>query len=203
MEVETLRDNALSVAGLLERQIGGPSVFPAQPDGILDFRATPATWVESTGANRYRRGMYTYIWRLTPHPMMTLFDGPEMTTACTRRNRSNIAVQSLALLNDPVFVESAQALARRIVESAPTPKQRIEALFHFTLNRQPKEQEVSVIEGLLRHQTELFSKDTALAQLAIGKYPVTTENLITHPEHAAWVAVCRTMMNLDEFIMRE
>lgn len=203
LEVETLRDNALSVAGLLERQIGGPSVFPAQPDGILDFRATPATWVESTGANRYRRGMYTYIWRLTPHPMMTLFDGPEMTTACTRRNRSNIAVQSLALLNDPVFVESAQALARRIVESAPTPQQRIEALFHFTLNRQPKEQEVSVIEGLLRHQTELFSKDTALAQLAIGKYPVTTENLITHPEHAAWVAVCRTMMNLDEFIMRE
>ena len=135
--------------------------------------------------------------------MMTLFDGPEMTTACTRRNRSNIAVQSLALLNDPVFVESAQALARRIVESAPTPQQRIEALFQFTLNRQPKEQEVSVIEGLLRHQTELFSKDTALAQLAIGKYPVTTENLITHPEHAAWGAVCRTMMNLDEFIMRE
>ena len=110
LEAEILRDNALAASGLLVSQVGGRSVFPYQPEGILAFRATPATWTESSGADRYRRGMYTHIWRLTPHPMFTLFDGPGMTTSCTRRTRSNVAVQALSLLNDPTFVEAAQAM---------------------------------------------------------------------------------------------
>ena len=113
LEAEILRDSSLAVAGALSSKIGGPSVFPQQPDGVLDYRATKANWVISTGEGRYRRGMYTWFWRLTPHPMLTLFDAPDGTAACTRRDRSNTPVQALTLLNDPLFVDGARMLAAR------------------------------------------------------------------------------------------
>ena len=204
LEVEILRDNALAVAGLLENQIGGPSVFPPQQDGILDFRATPATWTESEGADRYRRGMYTYIWRLTPHPMTAIFDGPELTTSCTRRTSSNVALQSLALLNDPLFVEAAQAFAKRVLLAHPDQEKRIEVLFRWTLNRAGTPQEKSIVRNLLIQQRTFFSGDPTAAKFAMGEYGLEENpHNISQSEQAAWVAVCRAIMNLDEFIMRE
>ncbi len=204
LEVEVLRDNALSVAGLLENPIGGPSVFPPQQDGILDFRATPATWVESQGADRYRRGMYTYIWRLTPHPMTTIFDGPELTTSCTRRTSSNVALQSLALLNDPLFVEAAQAFAKQLLLASESEEKRIEFLFSKALNRQGTQEERSIVRKLLAEQLIFFKQDTIAAKRAIGAYGLDhSQTKLSHSEQAAWVAVCRAIMNLDEFITRE
>ncbi|MBA61492.1 MAG: hypothetical protein CMJ76_03915 [Planctomycetaceae bacterium] len=204
LEVEVLRDNALAVAGLLENQIGGPSVFPPQQNGILDFRATPATWIESQGADRYRRGMYTYIWRLTPHPMTAIFDGPELTTSCTRRTSSNVALQALALLNDPLFVEAAQAFAKQLLLACQSEEERIEFLFSRTLNRQGTQEEISIVRKLLAEQLIFFNQDTIAAKLAMGAYGLDqSQRDISPSEQAAWVAVCRAIMNLDEFIMRE
>ncbi|MCH2609692.1 MAG: PSD1 and planctomycete cytochrome C domain-containing protein [Pirellulales bacterium] len=200
LEAELLRDNALAASGLLVNKIGGPGVFPHQQDGILQNRATPATWTVSEVADRLRRGMYTYIWRLTPHPMVTIFDGPEMTTACTRRSRSTVAIQSLALLNDPVFVECAQALARRLLTSHETDAQRIEWMFKSCLGRNPSIDEAATIQELLEEHTELYRLNEEHIEFAIGEYNVQGMDAT---RHAAWVATCRTVLNLDEFITRE
>ena len=148
--------------------------------------------------------MYTHIWRLTPHPMTAIFDGPELTTSCTRRGRSNVALQSLALLNDPMFVEAAQALARRILLSHQADEERITFLFRLTLNRSGTERERSIIRDLLTEQLELFREDTVAAELAVGKYGLEVhQHDVSRSTQAAWGAVCRAIMNLDEFIMRE
>ena len=115
VEAEIVRDLSLASGGLLAPSVGGPSVFPYQPAGILDDRATKATWTVSPGADRYRRGLYTWVWRLTPHPMLTLFDAPDASAACLRRDRSNTPTQALSMLNDPALVECAQAMARRVI----------------------------------------------------------------------------------------
>jgi hypothetical protein len=200
LEAELLRDNALASSGLLVNQIGGPSVFPYQPEGILNFRATPASWTESTGANRYRRGMYTHIWRLTPHPMYTLFDGPELTTTCTRRTRSNVAVQALGLLNDPSFVECAQALAARLLVEAAGNEQRLDRLFVLCLGRQPTAEERELVMQLFIEQLQIFIADKQLAIAAVGDHTLANADLSTQ---AAWAAVSRAIMNLDEFVTRE
>jgi hypothetical protein len=200
LEAEILRDNALAASGLLVSQVGGQSVFPYQPEGILAFRATPATWTESSGADRYRRGMYTHIWRLTPHPMFTLFDGPGMTTSCTRRTRSNVAVQALSLLNDPTFVEAAQAMGARLIEEAQSDEKRIGRLFVLCLGRRPSKQEHQLVSQLYTDQLAIFRKDKELTVAAVGAYHCADVDLTTQ---AAWVAVSRAIMNLDEFITRE
>lgn len=200
LEAELLRDNALSVSGLLVNRIGGPSVFPAQPEGILQFRATPATWTESTGDDRYRRGMYTHHWRLTQHPLFTLFDGPDVTTACTRRTRSNVAVQSLALLNDPSFLEPAQALAGKLVRERHRTDERIDELFLRCLGRRPSEKEEHLVSELLVTQKAIFARHPQSAAITVGPYKVDE---CSETIQAAWVGVCRSIMNLDEFITRE
>ena len=116
-----------------------PSVFPYQPAGVLDDRATKATWTISPGADRYRRGLYTWIWRLTPHPMLALFDAPDASMACTRRDRSNTPVQALTMLNDPTFVESARGLARRVIAERRTTRARLDRAFAICFEPPPSE----------------------------------------------------------------
>ena len=138
LEAEAIRDVALSVSGLLSRKIGGPSVFPYQPEGIMKGRADRGVWVESPGADRYRRGMYTHFWRLTPHPFLRLFDAPDATAACTRRIRTNTPLQALTLLNDPTFTECARALADRLRNDVPEgDRERIRHAFRLCLGREP------------------------------------------------------------------
>ena len=115
LEAEIIRDVWLSAGGLLSDRKGGPSVFPRQPDGVLTNRATQAEWMPSRGEDQYRRGLYTWVWRLTPYPQLPLFNAPDGVTACSRRDRSNVPVQALTLLNDPTFLECAQHLALRVL----------------------------------------------------------------------------------------
>ena len=110
LEAEIVRDTALSVSGLLSRKIGGPSVFPPQPDGVMELAQVKRSWDTSPGGDSYRRGMYTHFWRSTPYPFLKTFDAPDANTTCTRRTRSNTPLQSLTLLNDAVFNECAGAL---------------------------------------------------------------------------------------------
>ena len=136
--------------------------------------------------------------------MTAIFDGPELTTSCTRRTRSNVALQSLALLNDPMFVEAAQALAKRVLIAHDETDKRITFLFAISLSRAASSQERVIVQQLLAEQLVFFMEDDRAAVLAVGDYGLDeAESGINGQEQAAWVAVCRTIMNLDEFIMRE
>ena len=111
-----VRDQALALSGLLSRKMGGPSVFPPQPDGLWQAAFNgQRTWATSTGEDRYRRGLYTFWRRTVPYPSMATFDAPSREICTVRRIRTNTPLQAFVTLNDPVYVEAAQALARRIV----------------------------------------------------------------------------------------
>jgi len=196
LEAEIIRDVALSSSSLLSRKIGGPSVFPPQPDGILDNRATPATWTVSKGEDQYRRGMYTWIWRLTPHPHFTVFNGPDNVTTCSRRDRSNVSLQALTLLNDPTFLQCAQRLGHHCSQiSDQDDTSRIKSLFATCMSRRPAEKERMILLRLLNAQRAELSP--AEARKITGR---DTDDLT---DEAAWVVICRAIMNTDEFITRE
>ena len=119
LPAELVRDEALSAAGLLDLRIGGPSVKPPQPKGVAELSyAGSVKWVESTGPDRYRRGLYIHFQRTTPYPQLMNFDAPSANLSCTRRERTDTPLQALNLMNDPVFFEAAQALAFRVMREA-------------------------------------------------------------------------------------
>ena len=120
LEAETVRDAALAASGLLCAKLGGPSVYPPQPEGVFVVTQQKKAWPESKGPDRYRRGMYIHFWRSSPYPLLPTFDAPEGNTTCTRRSRSNTPLQALTLANDRVFMEMAAALAARILREAPS-----------------------------------------------------------------------------------
>lgn len=193
MTAEQIRDAALESSGLLNDQIGGPSVKPPQPAGVAELvYAGSAKWVEDSGPGRYRRGLYIHFQRTAPYPMLANFDAPDSNTACSRRRRSNSPLQSLNLLNDPVFFEAAQAFAMRLVNET-TPQERLEKAFLYTLGRTPSGSERTRMQKLLDDQATILAKDKDLA----GKL------LPLKPEAAAWVTASRVLLNLDEFITRE
>jgi hypothetical protein len=202
LDAEVIRDAALSASGLLAAKIGGPSVNPPQPAGVFDFtQDTKKAWQTATGADRYRRGMYTYLWRSSLYPAMTIFDFPDANTACTRRNRSNTPLQSLTLANDAAFVEFAQALAARVMqEGSADDGQRLARLFRLCVAREPQPAEQARLAGLLAQQRSEFKSDTAAAQ-QLAAQPLPSNSAA--PEVAAWTAVARVVLNLDEFITRE
>lgn len=201
VEAETIRDLALAVGGLLSREIGGPSVRPPLPPGVADLGyARSVRWVESKGADRYRRGLYIHFQRTVPYPMLMAFDCPESTVTCTRRSVSNSPLAALTTLNDPVFVECAQALARRVLgQAGPGDAARLDWLFQQCLARPPTGPESMRIRALLEQQLARFVVDPAAARRLVGSHRAERSNL---PRNAAWVAVCRVVLNLDEFLSR-
>jgi hypothetical protein len=188
LDAEVIRDAALAASGCLTRTIGGPSVFPPQPDGVMTLGQMRRPWIASTGADRYRRGLYTFFWRATPHPALTVFDAPNGTQVCTRRIRSNTPLQALTLLNDPAFVELAETLADRILTESPGDDPgRIRRAFALVLGRAPSPKES---QRLL----DLVDQERADAREA----PCPCE-----ADRAAWTTAARVLLNLDEFITRE
>lgn len=200
LEAEILRDNALSVSGLLQPRLGGPSVRPPQPSGISDLTyAGTARWVESKGADRYRRGMYTWFQRTSPYPMLMTFDAPDGVLCCVRREKSNTPLQALTLLNDAAFVECAQALGRRIATAQKT-VDRLEHAFRLCLARSPSRTERDELGRL--HQDLLAGARANPGEAArlVGTNPPAG---VDSAEVAAWIALARALMNLDEFVTRE
>lgn len=201
VEAEVVRDLSLGVAGLLTREIGGPSVMPPQPEGVYAFTQDPKPWKTETGANRYRRGLYTFFWRSLPYPMLTVFDAPNGNVSCTRRIRSNTPLQALTLANDAAFVECAEALGRRVLAEGPSGDEaRAEYLFRTTLARTPTARERERLEQLIRSQRAAYAADAAAAAEIVQGAPPTGAS---REEWAAWTAVARVLLNLDEFITRE
>jgi hypothetical protein len=203
LEAEAIRDAALAASGLLYRTIGGPSVRPPQPPGVAEVTFLGKDrWIESKGPDRYRRGLYTFFRRTSPYPNLLTFDAPDSNVTCTRRTRTNTPLQALVLLNDPVYVEAAQALARRVLVEAPRGKEaRIRYAFRLCLAREPGARESLRLGRLLDVNLRLCRASPGEARILAGKelFPPRTNAI----ELAAWVGVCRILLNLDEFITRE
>ncbi len=207
VEGEIVRDVALTVSGLLNRERGGPSVFPPIPRSVLSLSYGPMTWNEETGPNRYRRAVYTFRRRSIPFPMLQNFDTPNGDFSCVRRLRSNTPLQALTTLNEVVFMECAQALARTTLEhGGDTDDQRLAYAFRCCVSREPDDKELAELTGLLKASAHRVSEGWTNAALVATGMPELPTQLPpnTTPTHwAAYTLVSRVLLNLDETITRE
>ncbi len=142
LEAELVRDASLAACGLLEGKLGGPPVFPPIPEGVMDKGQVKRTWKVSAGEDRYRRGIYTFVYRATPPPSLNVFDAPDGFSTCTRRSRSNTPLQALTLLNDSSFFEFATALEKIVRQEG------LETAFRRCTSRPPTEQELILLREL-------------------------------------------------------
>jgi hypothetical protein len=196
---DQVRDAALSVSGLLDSRIGGPSVFPPQPESVSK-EGFSNVWQTSEGADRYRRGLYTWIQRLSPFAQNVTFDAPPTNTSCTRRDRSNSPLQALTLLNDPVFFEAAQAMARTILqEPHESDDLRLNAIVYRAIGRPSSDRETNILKEYLNDQRQLM-KTHPEQSAKIAPQPLEG---IDSAEVAAWTGVCSVVLNLHEFLTRE
>ncbi len=201
LEAELVRDAALKISGLLSAKLGGPSVFPPQPASVTTEGAYGALqWKASTGEDRYRRSLYTYSKRTTPFALYGTFDAPSGEACLARREVSNTPLQALSLLNDTIFVEAAQALGAAVAASAGTDEGRATSLFRRCLTRPPRADELVMLVDFYRKQKERFAQNPASREDAQKISPKGEGDVA---ERAAWVAVARAVLNLDETINKE
>jgi hypothetical protein len=211
LPAEGIRDLALSVSGLLQHKIGGPSVSPYQPAGLweeLMARADGKNWTaqeysQSHGADLYRRTMYTFWKRTCPPAQLATFDAPDRETCTVRRARTNTPLQALVLMNDPTYVEASRKLAERIlIEGGTTTEQRIQFAFRLATARPPTPRELHVLQRVLDQQLARFNSnpDAAAKLLAVGESPRNEQ--LPDAELAAWSAVANVILNLDETVTK-
>jgi Protein of unknown function (DUF1553)/Protein of unknown function (DUF1549)/Planctomycete cytochrome C len=208
VEGEIVRDVSLAISGLLNTTVGGKSVMPPAPDFLFKPPASyaPFPWIEATGADRYRRALYTYRRRSTPFPMLQTFDAPDGTTACVRRMRSNTPLQALTLLNEPVSMEAARAFALKIVEEGGrTDAERLTYAFRRALSRPPTDREQQILVALMEKQKARVAEGWINTHaLATGKdeLPKLPDG-VTPLTLAAYTVAARTLLNLDETITKQ
>ncbi len=204
LEAEMIRDQALAVAGLLSEKMHGPSVKPPQPDGIWQVVYSGDQWATSQGEDRYRRGLYTYWRRTSPYPSLMAFDAPSREVCTVRRIRTNTPLQALVTLNDPVYVEAAQAMARRILQEAPTADVdgRVQYAYLLTTSRPPSDAERARVSALYTDELERFLKDNdaalKMATDPVGPAPVGMKTA----ELASWTVISNVLLNLDEVLTK-
>lgn len=204
LDAELVRDNALSISGLLVPKIGGPSVKPYQPAGYWENLNFPTReWEADQNENQWRRGLYTWWQRSYLQPSLLAFDAPSREESCAERVRSNIPQQALALLNDPTYVEAARAFAARIMkEGGRDAVERITWAYRQALGRAPRADELQVTMTLFGKHLALYANDAAAAEQLIktGFTPPTPD--VNPSELAAWTSVARVILNLHETITR-
>ena len=205
IDAEFIRDNALSVSGLLVNKIGGPSVKPYQPSGYWENLNFPRrTYKADSGQNQYRRGLYTHWQRQFLHPALIAFDAPSREECTANRPRSNTPLAALVMLNDPTQVESARGLAQKILanQSLIDDKSKIQAMVMQVLSRQALDDEITALKSLLKkHKTEFSNNPNAAKELVSVGNLNPPENM--KPESLApWISVGRALLNLHETITR-
>lgn len=204
LDAETIRDQALALGGLLSRKIGGPSVFPPQPDGLWQAAFNgQRNWATSQGEDKHRRALYTFWRRTVPYPSMAAFDAPSRELCTVKRVRTNTPLQALVTLNDPVYIEAAQALARRIVaEGGASVEDRARFGLELCLGRPAGSEQVAALVGLFQDRRERYGQDLdaarALATDPLGPLPDGADPA----EMAAWTAVSNVLLNLDAVLTR-
>lgn len=204
VEAEIIRDIGLKVSGLLDPKIGGPSVYPVIPDGVLALAYGRPKWPTSEGGDQYRRAMYTFWKRTAPYPSMLVFDAPTADISCVRRVRSNTPLQALTTLNDSVFHEMAQAMALRVYkEGGRDDQSRAVYAFRLCTGRMPDSFELREILALLEDQQSYFEERTDKAiKVALQDTSKLPEDVNLH-KVAAWTMVSRVLLNMDETITKE
>lgn len=202
VEAETVRDVSLAVSGLLSSKVGGPSVYPPMPPEVAALSyANNFKWTTSKGEDRYRRGMYTFFKRTSPHPNLIAFDCPDSNTTNVKRRTSNTPIQALTLLNNETFIEAARAFALRVLSvDAKSDDERIEHALRLCIARPPVEEEVREFRNLLDTSRGYYLSQPEEARKLLGDVAAKAAD---HSEAAAWVAVARIALNLDEVITRE
>lgn len=203
LEGERLRDQALAASDLLSRKLGGPPVFPPQPAGVWSIIYSNDDWRTSEGEDRYRRGLYTFWRRTSPYPAFTTFDAPSREVCASRRLRTNTPLHAYVTLNDPAFVEAAQALARRVMAEARTPESRVRRAFRRVLLRAPTESESRRLAALAADESARLRADlpraTTIATDPLGPLPEGVDPA----EAAGWTLAMSALLNLDETLTRE
>ena len=211
LNAEFIRDQALSVAGLLDTRIGGPSVSPYQPAGIWEDLAsredganwTAQTYTQSHGADLYRRTMYTFWKRTSPPPTLATFDAPDRETCTVRRSRTNTPLQALILMNDPTYMEASRKLAERMLkEAGPEQADRVALGFRLVLARRPTEQESRVLSRVFEEQWAVFRQDPAAATKVLSIGEANRDETLDVAELGAWTIVANVLLNLDETLTR-
>ncbi len=204
LDAEMVRDNALSVSGLLVNKLGGPPAKPYQPRGYWSFLNFPAReWQNDTGDGLYRRTLYTHWQRQYLHPTLLAFDAPTREECSADRVRSNTPLQSLVLLNAPEFVEAARVFAERLLtDGGQTTDERIDFAFKLALSRPAKPAERETLTELLKKHREQYAKDAKAADevLKTGSKPANVK--LDKTELAAWTSVTRTILNLHAGVTR-
>jgi len=206
VDAEMVRDTSLEVSGLLVEKVGGASVYPYQPAGFWAYLNFPTReWQASSGKDLHRRSLYTHWQRQYLHPAMQAFDAPSREECVADRARSNTPLQSLVLLNDPIQVEAARALANRTLEGSPEKSDagRIQHLFRLVLQRKAEPAELQPLEELLASQRKYYTAQPAEAGKVLSVGVAPKAGGISEPEQAAWVACSRVLLNLHETITRE
>ncbi|MDA0658642.1 MAG: PSD1 and planctomycete cytochrome C domain-containing protein [Planctomycetota bacterium] len=201
VEAEVVRDIALAASGLLTPIMGGPGVFPPVPPNVMGTSSAGHKWPTSDGANRFRRAIYTTVYRAEIYPLLSTFDGPDRDNACTHRNRSNTPLQSLTLANDPAMFELSQGLGARIfAEGGANDADRVRTGFMLCLGRSPSDQERDVLIQHYGHQLHHYRQNATAAKVAMGPFFPPDAS---PPDAAACVALGRVLINLDNFVTRE
>ena len=209
VEGEVVRDIALAAGGLLEHRLGGPPAHPPAPGFLFVPPASygPKLWHEDTGVNRYRRALYTFRFRSVPYPVLTNFDTPNGDASCVRRPRSNTPLQALTTLNETLFLECARGLARQALEkSGASDRERLVVAFRRCTARTPSDREQRLLLGFLKKQTERFAAPGGKPWALAADHPASPPKLpdgVTSAQAAAWTALARLLLNLDETITKE
>ena len=199
MSAEMVRDQALFVSGLLSQKMYGPSVRPLRPAlGLAAAFGGGLDWQTSPGEDRHRRALYTEWRRTSPYPSMTTFDAPNREVCTVRRTRTNTPLQALVTMNDPVYIEAAQALARRIVRAGATPADQARMGFRLCLARPPSETETQRLVALHDEALAFYKQDAAKAAAMISE----KANGSDQSDLAAWTTVANVLLNLDETVMK-
>ncbi len=211
MEAEMIRDVALATSGILSPKIGGPSVFPLQPDGIWDNPYSDAKWVTSDGEDKNRRGLYTFIRRTSPYPAFMTFDATSREFCTVRRIRTNTPLQALTLLNDEAFFEAARSLARRTLSevtatdshgTAALERARASHAFRLCTARTPTDVETTRIVRSYEAQLRHYRAHPADAAKVLKEARHTGHDAAAQAEHAAWTLVANALLNLDETVTK-
>ena len=210
IDAEFVRDSALFASGLLNREIGGPSVYPYQPNDLwadVSHYGYPAgftsqKYLPGSGSANHRRSMYTVWKRTSPPPSMVIFDAPNRETCTVRRLQTNTPMQALVLQNDPQYLEAAVSLGK-IMSLKPTPQEGIKEGFIKTLGRKPKQKELTILMSSLTHYLSTYEsrQKDAIYLLKAGQSIV--KNSMDAKKNAAWTLVASTLLNMDEFVTRQ
>jgi hypothetical protein len=195
LEAELIRDAALVSSDLLSPQMHGEPVRPPQPDGVTEAAYGSPKWNASTGSDRFRRSVYTFIKRTAPFAMFSVFDAPSGEACTARRDVSNTALQSLTLLNDVMFLEAAQAFGRELASLDGSDEARTTIAFRRVLTRLPTDEERVRLLAFINTQRERFTKGELDPKTFVGTDGAT-------PEQAVWTALARALMSLDEATTR-